>query len=170
MTLLDPSPGIALQTRRGRDIPNQPRGDRHPDSIRAAVEQQRENHPLADLRTISNRYNCVGLVFANRRTAVDTEDIEWILEDDGYRPLASESELAPGDLVIYRSGDAPEPSHIAIVLRRDRVSVGDRLVGPITTIVLSKWGYDGEYIHAIRDVPDWYGSPAEYWTERMPAS
>jgi hypothetical protein len=33
-------------------------------------------------------------------------------------------------------------------------------------VVLSKWGYDGEYPHKVSYVPDALGSPEEFWTDR----
>jgi hypothetical protein len=35
-------------------------------------------------------------------------------------------------------------------------------------MVLSKWGADGEYIHALGDVPALLGVPREFWTDRRP--
>ncbi len=35
---------------------------------------------------------------------------------------------------------------------------------PLT--VLSKWGGEGEYMHDMSDVPELFGTPAEFWTHR----
>ena len=36
------------------------------------------------------------------------------------------------------------------------------------TMVLSKWGRDGEYLHPVAHVPQLLGNPTQYWSERKP--
>ncbi len=62
-------------------------------------------------------YNCAGHVWASRRTAIhETEDIEAILRDDGYRVLEQKESPRPGDLVLYRLADTDEPFHVGQVI------------------------------------------------------
>ena len=111
---------------------------------------------------MSSTYNCMGMVFASRRTWVDPEHLTIILEDDGYRPVANEGELQPGDVVIYRD-DAGEVSHVGIVTKvRTNLLQASREI-----TVLSQWGESGEYFHRVDDVHPGLGHPSEYWTDRI---
>ena len=105
-------------------------------------------------------YDCVGMIFANRRAWIDIDHIGDILRCDDYQPV-SVDDLVVGDVVVY-------------TLQRKRVHVG--LVtqilpsmGNVTNIrVLSKWGKYGEVEHRLEDVPYYLGKPSEYWSERVP--
>lgn len=153
---------IPLATRKGQHIPNERRGEKSLAQLRAAVELWQKERPNARLRSITAVYNCTGLVFASRRTWVDTDHIAMILADDGYRRLAVESEAGIGDIVVYKKNLAL--THVGIIIGfDDDLSVGSREIK-----VLSKWGADGEYIHRIDDVPVLFGVPAEFWTDRRP--
>ena len=117
-------------------------------------------HPSAKVRSLSSVYNCMGMVFASRRTWVDPEDLQTILEDDDYRQV-DRSELNPGDIVVYRN-DRDEVTHVGIVYE---VNVNPREV-TWEVVVLSQWGGDGEYFHLDEDVHQDLGKPTEYWTDR----
>ena len=120
------------------------------------------HHPDARARSLSSMYNCMGMVFASRRTWVDPEHLPMILEDDSYRRVSSEGELQPGDVVVYRHDDG-EISHVGVVTEvRTNVREAAREV-----FVLSQWGRDGEYFHRADDVNPQLGKPAEYWTDRV---
>ena len=107
-------------------------------------------------------YNCMGMVFASRRTWIDPEHLEMILEDDEYQRIVSEAELQLGDLVIYR-GDNNQVTHVGIISMID-----NNLETAIRRLfVLSQWGGDGEYFHEIHDVSPYLGTPAEFWTDRL---
>ena len=71
-------------------------------------------HPKATARSLRSLYNCMGMVFASRRTWIDPEHLEMILEDDEYQRIVSEAELQVGDLVIYR-GDNNQVTHVGII-------------------------------------------------------
>lgn len=152
---------IPLATRRGTYIRNERRLERAADSLRAAVRLAAQERPLARLRSITNTYNCVGMVFASRRTWVDTEEIHLILNEDGYRRVEAPE---VGDIAIYRNPNN-EIKHVATVLDNRAFEAG----GTPIVMVLSKWGGDGEYIHAADYVPEYLGRPTDYWTERLEA-
>ncbi len=108
-----------------------------------------QQHPQARQRTQACPvYNCHGLTFACRRTKVlYRKDIDLILNDDGYREVSLEDVL-PGDVVIYFSAEG-DPNHSGIV-----VEMEDTLHVPR---ICSKWGYAGEFVHVLHDVPNLYG-------------
>ena len=149
---------IPLSTRTGNHIPNVRRLERPPDSLRAAIGIWARERPDAILRTISNTYNCVGLVFASRRTHVDVEHLPQIYREDDYRSVDS-PEL--GDVAVYRANGAIQ--HVGIVIG---VEV-DFATGRRSITVLSKWGGDGEYVHDADYVPAELGRIVEYWTDRL---
>ncbi len=113
------------------------------------------------IRSVSSHlYDCVGMIFANRRAWIDIEHISKILTNDGYYPI-SENDLVVGDVVVY-------------TLSKKRVHVGLVTcvlpsIGNIpNTRVLSKWGKHGEVEHRLEDVPYYLGQPSEFWSERVP--
>ena len=82
----------------------------------------------AIFRSISATYNCVGMVFACRRTHIHPDCIRKILGDDKFQPVTSRSDLGAGDVVLYLCGSQIE--HIGIVAS---ISVADGIW------VVSKW-------------------------------
>ena len=70
------------------------------------------------------------------------------------------NEANTGDVIVYRNGG--NVTHAGIILGRSLATRDDS----DTFEVLSKWGAAGEYEHASRDVPEIYGPPTEYWTDR----
>lgn len=111
---------------------------------------------------MSSVYNCMGMVFAARRTWIDPEEIRLILEDDDYRRVSDASELMPGDVVVYRTDDG-SVSHVGVIseVQIDIREASRRIV------VLSQWGREGEYFHGVDDVNPRLGKPTEYWTDRV---
>lgn len=115
---------------------------------------------LAIRSVSSHMYDCVGMIFANRRAWIDIEHVSKILSNDGYKPIAKDN-LVVGDVVVY-------------TLDKKRVHVGlvTRVfpnIGNIPIIrVLSKWGKHGEVEHRLEDVPYYLGKPSEFWSERVP--
>ena len=113
-------------------------------------------------------YNCAGLVWASRRTAIyDIAEWDKIYRDDAYREL-NDSELPmPGDLAIYSQSEVGY-IHVGQVLSLEPGLV--KTGRPIPKI-LSKWDdVSGEYIHFPRDVP--FGDhftdlQLKYWTDRI---
>jgi len=112
------------------------------------------------IRSVSEYpYNCVGMVLGNRRAWIDldSEKIEAYLTKDGYRKISKE-ELSVGDVVLYKQGE--EFTHIGVVIFVDRKNVNN-------VWIMSKWGFAGEMIHHVLDVPKGYGRVCLYWTERV---
>lgn len=128
-------PSLLLETRKKGKIPNQMRPELPPVVREASLQMWKEKKPNARFRCFTGTYNCIGMVVASRRTWVDTEELLRILDEDGYRKLATEAEVDFGDVVVYRD-TAGRVSHAAIVTRKkcyDPENPGDTLV------VLSKW-------------------------------
>ena len=155
-------PGLELSTRLGNRIPNEQRLPRLPASMEAANNIVRNAHPDIQVRSLSSVYNCMGMVFASRRTWVETDHLQMILEEDGYHQVPDERDLQPGDVVVYKDDDG-QVSHVGIVARRGLELPGQ----PPQLFVLSQWGQDGEYFHQADDVNPRLGKPAEYWTDRI---
>jgi hypothetical protein len=105
------------------------------------------------------------LVFANRRTWVDTEVIELIRQEDGYDRVSRVDEVRPGDVLVYRDQKG-EIMHIGIVLSMEPLVA----TASWKVSILSKWGAEGEYVHPQDHVPHSYGFPSEYWSERRKLS
>jgi hypothetical protein len=141
-----------------------PDSDRSRESLLAAREFVRQISPTAKCRSLTALYNCVGLLFASRRTTVDVRHLPMILQDDGYRAVP-ELGVVEGDIVIYRRNG--RISHVGMVLELRDASIRlDR--SRIEIWVLSQWGEDGEYIHKLREVPSIYGDDLQFWSERRP--
>ena len=114
-------------------------------------------------------YNCAGLTWASRRTAI-YEDAEWdkIYQDDDYRELKGSELPMPGDLAIYSQSDVGY-LHVGQVLSLEPVLLP---AGELIPKILSKWdGASGEYIHHPMDVPfrnQFTDFQLKYWTDRTP--
>lgn len=113
------------------------------------------------LRSRSSEYNCVGLVFASRRTWVDTDEVARILVEDGYTRIPL-FEAEPGDVVVYRDSHG-ELVHVAVLHSREP----NLERATVALNVLSQWGSDGEYFHEAGDVFERLGQPTEAWTDRL---
>lgn len=155
---------IALQTRKGRDIPNYVAPDPGEQAQRK-YEALRKRYGLLwkNRKGPCGGYNCYGMVFASRRTAIsEDERIPDILEDDGFR-CVSEQDARPGDIVFYRDRKYGR-FHVALVMRREQGT------GSMSALfALSKWndafGEDEHNVahHCWPDDPD---IKIEFWTER----
>lgn len=100
------------------------------------------------------------MVFAARRAWIQPDELDMIFVDDEFEVVSGESQIMPGDLVVYQIDR--EFAHVGVVLeKRPIVRSGD-----FEFLILSKWGADGEYIHALRDVPEVLGHPAQFLSER----
>ena len=148
---------IELSTREGNRIPNEQRSPRPLSAMQDASRIHRAEHQSLKLRSLSSLYNCMGMVFASRRTGIHPSELEMILTEDGYRQIGI-NELEAGDVVVYHDSRG-EVSHVGIV---DHVGFEN----PRKVRVLSQWGADGEYYHLADDVSPALGSPSEYWTDR----
>ena len=152
---------IALGTRRTHHINNEMRPEAIPEALEQAIQHIKKLNPNAILRSASNTYNCVGMVFATRRTWVDPEHISIFLNDDGYRRLENINQTELGDVVVYRDNSG-EIVHVGIIIEK-RVDFSN---AETRYKVLSKWGQWAEYIHDPDDVLPTFGHPSEYWTDR----
>jgi len=105
------------------------------------------SHPDFKVRSKScARYNCHGMTFGGRRTAISEPDVvARILAEDAYTPIPAETVQA-GDIVIYwaESGD---PSHSAVVL------VPPKPESLNIPVVFSKWGLHFEATHRANACP-----------------
>ena len=127
----------------------------------ALVEEMSKNGKSnLRIRSVSNhQYNCVSMIFDNRRTWININQIYEILEHDGYYKT-SKSKLHVADVVVYTLDT--EPKHVGLVTH-----IYPSL-GQIDNIrVLSKWGPDGEVEHNLDDVPVWCGRPTYFYSERV---
>lgn len=151
---------LELATKKGTFIPNIRQAEWLPHMLQHAVEQVKRDRPGAELRSSTATYNCVGLVFASRRTWVESDHLPMILEEDGFQKLQQEKDVRVGDLAVYEDGGSP--SHVGIVVKIEQ----DIAHAEFRFTVLSKWGQVGEYIHDLEDVPFTCGEPKSFWTER----
>ncbi len=113
------------------------------------------------IRSVSEHlYDCVGMIFSNRRAWININHIHQLLTEDGYATITLD-QLAVGDVVVYRLDG--RPIHVGLV------TYVHPSVGNIANIrVLSKWGKFGEVEHRMDDVPDLCGEPSEFWSEKAP--
>lgn len=106
-------------------------------------------------------YNCLGMVFAGRRTWIEDEDIVEILVQDGYREIQL-TEVMIGDVVVYYNYNLPV--HVGIICE---IFYLDPLNHIKQYNVLSKWGEHAEFIHPLNRVSSNYGQPTKYYTDRQ---
>jgi hypothetical protein len=154
---------IALSTSKNRRIPNQRMPERSPQSMYAAKQLHAKGS--RQLRSLCSTYNCVGMVFANRRTFIEPEEIPMILQDDEYAEVVRTDDLMPGDVVLYRDPKTDDIKHVGVVLAAEVMFETKRIR------VLSQFGRDGEYIHDLDDLPDFYGNMVvKFYSERRKAT
>lgn len=153
---------IPLSTRKGNLIPNERRMPWPQWRLQNAQTNVLQYHPNVRTRSLTNVYNCMGMVFASRRTCVDPEHLRMILNDDDYKQVNDIGQLQPGDVVVYQD-DRAEISHVGLVAEVKPDLVG----GQPQVTILSQWGGAGEYFHRADDVNPLLGKPTEYWTDRI---
>ena len=154
---------LPLAARDSWPIPNEIGYDLNPVQARAIVQDWRQRRPCARFRSISGVYNCLGMVFASRRTFIDDMTLlREIFLHDGYRLVDPPPEAITGDVVVYKNPASKEPTHVGIIIVEPNVGAAT-----FDVTVLSKWGHYGEYLHSLDCVPDAYGVASEYWTERV---
>jgi hypothetical protein len=168
MINLDGSRSLALQTRKGNDIPNV-QDLEVPEHRREQAEALIRHQLGLDFTQVDRRreatgtYNCHGMTFACRRTGIhNPDDVLLILSDDGYRQIR-EKEVLPGDIVLYFEGEPEEVIHSGIVVAVEQLQQGATAV---PTRVLSKWGVAGEYIHHPRVCPYRDARHIRYYREK----
>lgn len=136
--------------------------ERAPESMRAAEIAAHRLCPGIITRSLSGKYNCYGMVFASRRVVIEhPEDVEQILRDDGYNRV-HQNDVKIGDVIIYRKAPNEEVQHVGLI-----VEVGRNIeAARIDLMILSQFGFDGEYFHPEHLVPPQYGTHRDYYTER----
>lgn len=154
------SDSLDLQTRKGTHINNTIRLEANPARLKEAVRINQGEHPNAILRSATQKYDCMGMVFASRRTWIDIGSLDLILREDEYVKLDSIDEAELGDVVIY--GTDISLKHVGILIRIEP----NIIEGTKEYYILSQWGADCEWIHQIDDVPDLYGKVKEVWSDR----
>jgi hypothetical protein len=161
---------IVLQTHRSNEIKNEialepdERRRRLYAHLRGKHQFWRERKPPCGV------YNCVGHVWACRRTAVYEDldrQVSSILADDGYHVLDWPREsLAVGDVVTYWDSAKSHKGfiHVGIVFELRCIAGGGQQV----PWVLSKWDdASGEILHHYQDCPFSNETEPEFWTERF---
>ncbi len=96
----------------------------------------------------SSPANCHGWVFTGGKYYLQCDDVERILEDNGYELCQSPQ---PGDLIVYRNPSGGI-SHTGLV---QTVYLGGMVV------IDSKWGLGGRFIHGPEQQP--YGNRFGYY-------
>lgn len=135
---------IIVQTRRGNTVDNLQMWSLTPFYLSQVRDWERRfPPPTANHGPVASPvYNCHGLTFASRRTAIsDPADIARILGEDDYDEVADLAQVRPGDIAVYYSESDAE--HSGIVIEND---------GKIPK-VLSKWGLGKEVIHWLHQCP-----------------
>ena len=155
---------LKMETRKRRWIYNVVRPESSHEQMKVRIEVALGACPQAVPVAASTIYNCFGLAFATRRSAiVDEEDVLAIMEDDGFRMLPWDPNAwLPGDVVIYRNSEGGLV-HVGLVANH---SV-DLSRGEVRVYVLSAWGDSGEYLHPIDEIPPLLGKPTEVVSQRF---
>lgn len=153
---------IQLATKRGTFVNNLQAMEKLPQGMADMDSILRAEHPGIRTRSLSATYNCVGMVFAARRTVIETKYLRLLLEEDGYVRIHERSDVEVGDVIVYRHEQQAEIEHVGVVayIRTD-VEAATR-----NFAVLSQWGRQGEYLHPEDHVPAVYGDYREFYTER----
>ncbi len=140
------SQSIALQTRKGNDIQNYQSFKLSPWENKQ-IKVVLRNYPEAKVRNDPTPiYNCHGLTFASRRTAIiDAQEIWNIIKDDNYNQITTD-EVLPGDIILYFSDDG-DIEHSGVVIIEPNKS--DFKI----PIIISKWGCGHEFIHSATFCP-----------------
>lgn len=119
---------------------------------------EKKNKRIMSVRSVSPyMYNCVGMIFSSRRAWIEIDHLHDILCKDGYAKISKEN-LDVGDVVVHTR---VKPEHVGLVTYVPRLESDDKRIR-----VLSKWGADGEIEHFIDVVPEGFGKPSEYWSEK----
>lgn len=153
---------LALQAFDGWDVPNMVVADPSPEQVALARQAWgltlRATTPLGPP---TGRYNCHGLVFASRRTNIDSPgfpvNIDELLHRDGYHRVDMPR---VGDIIVYRH--RTEVEHTGFVVRLEPVGPGQTVLQEPIVFVWSMWGSLGEFEHRAHVSP-YHGSTLEYW-------
>jgi hypothetical protein len=138
---------LALETRQGNQITNCQTDWFSPLDQRWCEDLERD-YPEEDRRSEpTSIYNCHGLTFASRRTAIDnSQEVLKILEDDKYVEVDNRL-VKEGDVVLYFNRGNNEIEHSGIVVSSPD---DDPFEGPR---ICSKLGKYREVIHSVYKCP-----------------
>jgi hypothetical protein len=146
---------ILLDTAKGEPILNsQETIINHPLAAQALVD--RIVHPSLLRSNPNPRYNCHGLTFGSRRTAIlEDSEVTHILQQDGYRVIPL-SAVLPGDIAIYYAEDGTIDHSAVVVSKPDAITH--------IPFVYGKWGVIGpEVFHLATEGPDYAISDIRYY-------
>jgi hypothetical protein len=161
-----PRSSIVLQTRLGNPIENVIEPEiGFPEINKFELLKKMHGANWEIRRPATGRYNCAGLVFANRRTSImEPKLYEKIFADDGYRKFSGSNDTRSGDIVSYFDVSTNEIMHLGLIVRF-AVGFGGNISIPWA---LSKWNSaTGEVVHSIYEVP--YRKSEyriDFWTDR----
>ena len=98
-----PSKRFDIYARSGWKIPQPEEQDviLKPDEMKGWDSFFRSRYPLTTRSLSLHPYNCVGMIFANRRAWIDIDIIEQLLDEDGYQTITRD-QIVIGDLVLYK--------------------------------------------------------------------
>ncbi|MBL7068803.1 MAG: hypothetical protein ISS34_02990 [Candidatus Omnitrophica bacterium] len=142
---------IIVHTRQGNEINNY-QGESISLWERSLIKDTiRKYKPI--LRSLSSPiYNCHGMTFASRRTAIDdSQEIHKILKEDEYKEVPSQKVLA-GDIILYFNDGDIEHSGIVILRPKPPLYIPQ---------VYSKWGNGFEAVHYANNCP--YNYQVKYY-------
>lgn len=161
MPILLPNDRLALETRDKHAIANSLNRGKPDDGRVLETKKYINSYLTAKPRTIRPclKYNCHGLTFASRRTAIESSaEVAKILMHDGYERVDGDK-IMPGDVVIWRAAasEGGEIIHSGIVVQVPPQN-NTLIQNPQ---VVSKWGYAHECVHPVLDTP--YSGSIEYY-------
>jgi hypothetical protein len=138
---------ICLQTRAKTPIRNVQDRILPPERVRAGIDGAAKAFKGTSkiVNGPSGYYNCMGLVFASRRTQIeDLDRIPEILREDGYVEVHAERDATVGDVVVYSIEG--RFTHVALVVESSS--------GPLwVPRILSKHGWSVEVVHYVHEGP-----------------
>jgi hypothetical protein len=152
---------VLLGTLRTRHIRNERRPEWKPADLREGVAICKKSFPDLITRSVTAIYNCVGMVFATRRTWVDTSLVYKLLADDGYERLTSIDDAQVGDVAVYKTSTGTV-MHVGVFIEKN----ADVQRARFSFRILSKWGPWAEFIHRPDEVFPAWGTLSEVWTDR----
>lgn len=140
---------IALATRQGSNIENEQALPPEQEALDAYEKHCLKYTNWSERVGATGIYNCFGMVWANRRTAIyELKDVAKILDEDEYRELLDGEEPVIGDIAVYKTDD--QIDHVGIVVDFRRVfGFGAKI--PVILSKLCDWG--GEIFHLQGDLP-----------------
>ena len=154
---------IKLETRTRKWIRNEQYDEFHPEQLKAAKLEMERSYRGIVTRSLTATYNCHGLTFASRRTAVyESDDVQMILDEDGYKRLENRNDVERGDIVVFRRNKNAPISHTGLVIDW----TPDLKTSTKKVTILSQWGRNGEYIHDEETALRAFGDVCEFYSER----